>query len=68
MMDVKILNSLQRYWTKIGGVSIESFLEARMGISCFQASENSALVHADEMTLHKNILRYGHFLSGMTLI
>ena len=61
-------NRLQRYWTKIGGINIESFLEARMGISCFQASGNSALVHADEMILHKNILRYGHFLSGMTLI
>ena len=39
-----------------------------MVIPYFMALANSVLVHADEMILHKNVPRYGHFLSGMTLI
>ena len=39
-----------------------------MVIPCFQALGNSVLVHADEMILHKNVLRYGHYLNSMTLI
>ena len=32
-----------------------------MVIPCFQASGNSGLVHADQMILHNNVLRYEHF-------
>ena len=39
-----------------------------MVIPYFQSLGNSALVHADEMILHKNVLTYGHFLTGMALI
>ena len=39
-----------------------------MVIPCFDDLGNSALVYANEMIPLRNVLRYGHFLNGMTMI
>ena len=59
---------LKRYWLEIGEVGIKAFFVSENDVPCFQGLGNSALVHTDEMILHKYVLRFGHFLSCMTLI
>ena len=39
-----------------------------MVIPCFDDLGNSALVHAAETIPLRNVLRYGYFLNGMTMI